>query len=339
MTYDKDNDPAMRRTEAAHRILWVHNYQGRQQGMFMWDIYDVLSQRLDIDFYAVPLKPSIAQVIVTCLDLRRLSRNYAIVHAQFGSLVGFVAAFSAKAPMLVLRGTDLYPMPASPLARWTETPVRQLLTYIACLRARAIVVMSDRMAKDLRQWPFMERKRIVVITDPVGKEFVSTEESLSVSTASGQQPLKVFVGVFLKDNPIKRTWIIREASKLCCNSDIHVELCLVSGRPRHEVRAIMKECDVVALASIHEGWPNIVKEGLLMGLPFVATNVSDLPILASPLSGNYIVPPEPIEFANALVETYYAKRVGTLRARFLPECVASKYNVLYNSILYGARSI
>lgn len=339
MTYAKGTDPEMHGTEAGGRILWVHNYQGRQQGMFMWDIYDALSRRHNIDSYIVPLRPSIKQVIATCLHLRSVSRNYAIVHAQFGSLVGFVSAFSVKAPMLVLRGTDLYPMPGSALARWTKTPIRQLLTYIACLRARTVVVMSERMVNDLRRWAFMKRKRIIVITDPAGEEFISGGETSPVAIAPKHEPLRIFVGVFLKDNPIKRTWIVEEASRLCCASGVPVELRIVFGRPRQDVCKLMKECDVVALASTHEGWPNIVKEGLLMGLPFVATNISDLSMLASPLSGNHIVPPDPIEFANAFVESYYARRVGPLNARFSPDCVASKYSILYNSAMCRSRAI
>jgi len=39
--------------------------------------------------------------------------------------------------------------------------------------------------------------------------------------------------------------------------------------------------DLILLTSTHEGWPNIVKEGLACNIPFVSTDVSDLSEIAA----------------------------------------------------------
>jgi len=59
--------------------------------------------------------------------------------------------------------------------------------------------------------------------------------------------------------------------------------------PHAVVPAWMQACDVLALPSAAEGFPNVVREALACGRPVVATPVGDLPRLVTPDVG-YLVP-------------------------------------------------
>lgn len=109
---------------------------------------------------------------------------------------------------------------------------------------------------------------------------------------------------------------------------------VLSGLPREDVRRALRVADCVALASTHEGWPNIVKEGLLLGKAFVATDVGDLADFASTGSHNRVVSPDPIEFACAWVDQLGARLLAvhdipTELVPFHPDVVALKHRLLY----------
>jgi teichuronic acid biosynthesis glycosyltransferase TuaC len=313
--------------ERNQKVLWIHNYSGRSQGMFLWDILDAMPSTIEIEQLQVPTRPKLTELLRQMLALRRNSASYDLVHAHFGSAVGLIGA-AAKCPFILsLRGTDLYRYPARGLFGKASARLRQIFTYFASLRAATIVVMSERMRTDLRRWPLMKRKQIVVVTDPVGQEFLDTNGGRSDVDPS--MPLKVFVGSFGASNPIKRVEIVEGAASLCSSAGIPVELRVVTGKPRSQMKDELRASDLVALASIHEGFPNVVKEGLTQGLPFIATDVSDLATLAKSAPGSRIVRPGRLEFALAFVDALFGRGDASGIAQFRPLTVASKHMVIY----------
>src|SRR5205823_4684896 len=60
--------------------------------------------------------------------------------------------------------------------------------------------------------------------------------------------------------------------------------------------------DVVVLPSYSEGIPNVLREGLACGRPFVATNLGGIAELADPSWSRLIAPGDPIALADALEE-------------------------------------
>ncbi len=57
---------------------------------------------------------------------------------------------------------------------------------------------------------------------------------------------------------------------------------LAGGRPHAELPDWFRACDVVALPSHSEGIPNVLRESIAMGKPFVATRVGGIPEIADP---------------------------------------------------------
>jgi glycosyltransferase involved in cell wall biosynthesis len=313
------------------KTLWVHNtkYTGR---MFLWDVLDALPCEIEVAELIVPLRPTLPAIVEAIVRVRALARSADVVHAQFGSMVGAIASLSSRPTVVSLRGTDFYVLPGKTVLGRIDSRVRQLLTYIGCLRSNVIIVMSKRMRREVRKWPFLNRKTIVVITDPLGEEFINVPADQRPDIKRGS-PFRVFVGSLSSTNPVKRMWIIEAAVSLCNSIGVPVELKIVSGVPRQEVKESMQNSDIVALTSTHEGWPNIVKEARALGVPFIATDVSDLADLCGPGSPNRIVEPHELDVALAIVDAAARKIQGTDNSHLLPKTVGIKHELIYRYLI------
>ena len=73
-----------------------------------------------------------------------------------------------------------------------------------------------------------------------------------------------------------------------------------------------------------EGWPNAIKEALACNVPFVATDVSDLALIAHQDPDCWVVPPEPQALADALVCVLQRPRPTDLR-RHLKSMTMEEY--------------
>ena len=76
----------------------------------------------------------------------------------------------------------------------------------------------------------------------------------------------------------------------------------VGGRPHAELAEWFRASDVVTLPSYTEGIPNVLREAISCGKPFVSTSVGGIPEIADP-SFSRLVPPGSItELADALAD-------------------------------------
>jgi glycosyltransferase involved in cell wall biosynthesis len=62
----------------------------------------------------------------------------------------------------------------------------------------------------------------------------------------------------------------------------------------------MQACDVLALASVAEGFPNVIREALACGRPVVATAVGDVPGVVTPDVGRVVPVGDAAALAGAL---------------------------------------
>lgn len=316
------------------RVLWLHNNGSRQAGSFMWDILDRLRgfPGMDLSDLAIPVVRSLAD-LRALFGAGRPAGTPALVHAQFGSLVALVAALRpARRRIVSLRGSDTY-WRYGGLSDRIGGLIRVGMTWLGCLRADAVVVMSRAMQRRVARWPLMGRRPIHVIVDPAGEMFWPAA-TRNLAGRLAERRFVVLVASLVATNPIKRLHLVAAAADLCRRAGLSVELHQLSGQSREAVREAIAGCDTIALASTHEGWPNIVKEGLLLGRPFVATDVGDLAEHAAPGSNNAIVAADPLDFACAWVEQIAvtvaaADGVRPELAAFHPDVCAIKHQLLY----------
>lgn len=308
-------------------VLWVHNTP-KVDGMFLGDVKEGLVSLVSIKEAVIPLRPTIASALALIAELRQSEQDVDLVHAQFGSLTGLLASFTKKPSILSLRGTDFYRLPSRSIFGRIESFARQLMTFIACLRADVIIVMSNRMRRELLGWPFMTARQIVVIPDPIGKEFWE-HRTLDREPANWNVPFEILVGSLMAANPVKRTWLVERAVALCQTAGLQVTLNVMSGMPRKDVLSSMQAADLIALTSTHEGWPNIIKEGMALGVPFISTDVSDLADYCLLESPNKIVIPSVLDISLAIVDAMVAKSTKDNLSLWLTEVVAIKHFIVY----------
>jgi glycosyltransferase involved in cell wall biosynthesis len=109
---------------------------------------------------------------------------------------------------------------------------------------------------------------------------------------------------------------------------------------RDDVPALMRQADVLALSSDHEGFPNVVLEAMTAGLPVVATPAGDAGRIVQEDVTGYVVPFEDVSaMAERLVRL---TRCAALRQRLgaaARRCVERQYSydVLADNLfcLYG----
>lgn len=75
---------------------------------------------------------------------------------------------------------------------------------------------------------------------------------------------------------------------------------LVGPQPHAELAAWYRACDVVALPSFSEGIPNVLREALASGRPYVATRVGGIPEIADPSACRLVAAGSAPELAEAL---------------------------------------
>ena len=77
-------------------------------------------------------------------------------------------------------------------------------------------------------------------------------------------------------NPVKRLDLARRAVDMARIEYPEIALFEATGISPSKMPYAVAAANVVLVTSAHEGWPNIVKEGLACDVPFVSTDVSDL---------------------------------------------------------------
>lgn len=302
----------------------------------MWDIHDRLHGHfIQLTLRSVPVVRSYRSACIALAGIRS-GKKTRILHAQFGSLVGALSAFlRADRRIISLRGSDSHWRYGSFSDR-VGGLLRVALSWIGCLRSDAIVVMSYAMAKRVARWPLIRGRPVHVIADPAGGIFWP-EQLAELADALRQRPFTVLIASLVDDNPVKRLQIVADAACLCQAVGMNLSLTMLSGVTRAEVKERILKSDSVALASTHEGWPNIIKETMILGRPFVSTAVSDLARWAGPSTQNHIVNPTPLDFAFAWVDQIAALElekgnVSPALAAFHPDVCVLKHELLYHAV-------
>lgn len=97
----------------------------------------------------------------------------------------------------------------------------------------------------------------------------------------------------------KQEALIRERIQ---NAGLVQEMILVGPRPHSELPDWYRAADFLVLPSFSEGIPNVLRESLACGCPFVSTTVGGIPEISDPLSSILVPPGDPASLADALTK-------------------------------------
>ncbi len=283
------------------KILWTHNFPNNPGagGVWMYNQYEFLKDQVDL-YYLDRLRNPI-QFIKHLYTLIKMSQKYDIVHAQYGSAVGFLTSLTRGTKILSLKGSDWYNAPSPSIFHKVRVFLGGLLTSFSINRFHHIIVMSDTMKQRvLAKFP---NARVETIVDPIDlKKF-------KVQTVPKKEDTKkvLFASVNI-NNPIKQFPLAKKSFELLQKRIPNSEFVTMSNIPHNEVCAFMNGMDVLLLTSTHEGWPNVVKEMLALDKPFVSTKVSDLEAIASKTNSCFVCEDDPEELSNSLYKSLNAPK-------------------------------
>lgn len=288
------------------KILWTHNFTPdvKHSGVFMHTMRKGLQDNgLDIDTLYLGNLRSISGIYNAIRSVIKKSVEYDIVHAQFGSVCGFVTMFARGPKIISLRGSDWHKYNGANFNTRIHNFLSRLLTRISLINYKNIIVMSNRMKKEVEK--SHKSKKISVITDPIDLEMfnfaIKNNDSNDLQKRSNEKKYILFTSIH-KKNPIKRIDLAHKAIQIAQISDPNIEIAIASGIDNKDMPSFISSCDLVLLTSHYEGWPNCVKEALACGLPFISTDVSDLSEIASRRNNCRIVTEEPEIIAKNILE-------------------------------------
>lgn len=282
-------------------IVWVHNFNttnNPSSGVFMFDLYEQCKQSgLDISLYYISPSFNLVKLIKQIIKLRKDLNKFDIIHAQYGSATGFVSTFAKGFKILSLRGSDLFKTPANSMRERLHISVGNFLTRLSILRSNKVVVMSENMKERVLQ--ISSKAEIEVIPDGIDLNvFKPDDNKLTNST------FRVLFSTVAEYNPVKRYHLAKEAFDLFNQKVPNSELVIMTGVSHNNVCEFVNSVDVILLTSTHEGWPNIIKEGLACNVPFVSTNVSDLKSIADKSLKCFVCDSYPNDLADALYKVW-----------------------------------
>jgi glycosyltransferase involved in cell wall biosynthesis len=204
--------------------------------------------------------------------------------------------------------------------------------------------MSNRMKAEVQSRPQFHKKAITVIPSGIDLEhFVPIDQKdarCSLGEPNDSSPWVLF-STLTRNNPTKRFLLAQQAVSLAQREIPELKLKIMNGIDHSKVPSYVNASNVILLTSTHEGWPNIIKEGLACNIPFVSTDVSDLASIANQEKTCCVCRPSADELAKGLVRAVQERRPENMRRHVLTmdaSLIAQQLVELYDKVLYsGAR--
>ncbi len=237
------------------------------------------------------------------------SGNYDLVHAQFGQ--SGILTFPKRLPLVVtLRGSDLLGIISDKSGRytWRGRMLTQMSRFVAS-QSDAVIVVSDHMRQYLRT-----SAPVHVVPSGLDLEMFHPIPRDDARRKLGFDPnarLVLFVG---RPHELRKRHDLAIAAVDILNQRLPAQLEIAWGVPHSKIPLFMGACDVLIMASKHEGSPNVVKEALACNLPVVSVPVGDVPERLRDVEGCEVTPDDRPESLAAALERVL-RRAGRVDGR------------------------
>lgn len=226
-----------------------------------------------IDTFDIGTSHSPIHLAKRWLELRRVVRrlNPDLVHAQYGTIIGFLSAFVGRPVVISYCGNDLQAGASVSMMRMC---LGIFLSNLAALRGRALICKSAQ----LRQQLWWCRNRAVVIPSGIDLELFSPGPRDIAREQLGWHSESQIVVLNVRNDPANKGLDLAKAAMQIVQSRIpEAELRLIENVEPNKMPLWYRAADVLLCASLSEGSPNVVKEALACNLPVVSTLVGDVP--------------------------------------------------------------
>jgi glycosyltransferase involved in cell wall biosynthesis len=266
--------------------------------------------------------------------LRRAITEFrpALVHAHYGSLTALLCAAASTVPLIItLRGCDLNEDPeVNPI----HIGLAHLFSHIACLRAKRVILVSEQ----LRYRLLCHRRDAVVIPTGVDlRVFRPIAQEQARKVLGWPQDIRIVLFHGGSRPRLKGADIVEPAVRAAEQMTGPIRLVDLTGDvPCERVPYWINAADCIALASVSEGSPNIVKEALACNVPVVTTDVGDTVERLQNVEPSRVVRRNVTDFAEALASILRQRRRSNGREKVsaLDEpCIAQAVREVYESAL------
>ena len=299
------------------RVLWTHNFDPARPnaGCFMHTAAQGLAE-LGVDVrleYLGNLRhPS--TILAARRRVRGLAKDVDVVHAQYGSACAWATAGSDAPAVISIRGNDwnLHSETLHPL--WLHTRLARAMTRLALRRFDAVTAVSRRISAEVSRF-VRPGTRVTVLPSAID---LSRWPVPNLASPAGRRRHRVLFTANNPSDPIKRVGLLDRAVAIAAGQVGPIEVVRATGIDHFDMPSLVASCDAVACTSETEGWPNSVKEALACGVPFVATDVSDLRAIADVEPSCRVVAADPASFADGLCAVLRAGRTPGLRRHVEP---------------------
>jgi glycosyltransferase involved in cell wall biosynthesis len=264
-------------------------------------------------------KRSYAQAALRIFLLSFKSKRYHLIHAYYGHC-GLLARLQFRYPVIVtFLGSDL-------LSR-RDGRIGKVVARLA----DGIIVQSKEMKR------VAKRNDAYIIPFGVNLEFFTsyTAEDARRELGLGLDE-KLVLFPWNPARPVKRFDLIQEAIRIVQQRYDRVQLIPVFDQPHETVAKYMSACNVMVLASEHEGSPMALREAMACNLPIVSVDVGDVRQIIKNIEGCYLCKRDPIDIAEklGLVLERGSRTCGMHVVRQADAIrVANQVIQLYNSVL------
>lgn len=246
------------------------------------------------------------------------SKRYDLVHAYYGHC-GLLARLQLRYPVVVtFRGSDLLSRKDGAIGR------------VVARLVDGVIVMSEQMKRAAR------RNDAFIIPFGVNLDLFAPYPRERARRDLGL-PLSGKLVLFPWDptRREKRFDIVEKAIRVLQEEQEEVRLVVVFNKPHEVLHKYLNACDVMVLASDHEGSPMAVREAMACNVPIVSVDVGDVRQIIGETEGCYLCNQEAGDLAQKLRQalsredrTDGARVVRKMDAAWAAERVISVYNLV-----------
>ncbi|HVB22655.1 MAG TPA: glycosyltransferase [Ktedonobacteraceae bacterium] len=226
---------------------------------------------------------------------KTLNGRFDIVHGHYG-LWCLAGRLQWKTPVVTsFLGSDLLGDRIEHSANDKKTRLVIHISRWLCQRVDAVIVKSEGMKQAAHF------NNAFVIPNGVDFSLFHPIPRADARAALGWHNSRYYVLFGNNPNiPRKNFALAQAAIERLQAKGLDVTLVVATGLPQTQVMQCINASNALALPSLIEGSPNIVKETMACNVPVVATDVGDVRQVIGHTNGCAVCPPDPTAFASAL---------------------------------------
>ena len=276
---------------------------------------------LDVAIGLVTSRTSFKGIKENIQRIRQEIRNYNpdVVHAHYGSVVGFVArkAVANAFPFVTsFCGDDLLGTPNPGITWRFRESISRFLSLQVAKKSTTLIVKSKNLALGL---PNKFRSKATIIPNGVDHNFFDPiEKTAARKTLNWNgEPVIFFNGSSGSNAPVKNLPLAKATIEKLQQHYPKARLEMVSNVSPEELKLRMCASECVLVTSLHEGSPNIVKEALACNIPIVSVDCGDVVERLHTVNKGGVFPYNAVELAKGIKQVIEDQNQFNGRALFI----------------------